>query len=248
MFWVFKLQKREGVESFRLKRLPEFLKTNLKIFASSISYSKTAHAHPPSTREPRADGLSPTDTQNLLDILKELRRKITENKHADHYQLMRTKVKSECTEYENIDKLREIKTKVSKEIETLKLESSSLRNKANNLGATSEACFGDYRLKSLPDYQVSDNDRLSVQKHEAQILQFEHLVHERLGAFNQKLKAFKTRKATLLEKIKQTGDEVGKINVQLNLEPETIHACFYPELEQPDNLIAVTPADFAEHL
>lgn len=238
VFSVFKLQKRESVESFRLKNLPDFLKKEIQKI--SRQYSLVSHAEMPSRRG-NNDAPLIANTQNLLEILKEIRKKITESKNIDHYHQLKSKVKTECAEHDNIDKLRELRATVSQKIAEVKNEAESVKNldhKKETLMAKN--AFGDYKLKCLPGFTINEKDRISVEKYEAQIFLFEQFIHERLRNFNTDLDSFRKRKLTLLDKIEQTSATIQEINRQLGIEHTNIDVIYIALLEDPEQRIKVT--------
>lgn len=103
--------------------------------------------------------------------------------------------------------------------------------------------YGDYKLKTSPDYTVPENQRINYSKKHQQMVLLEGSIHKLKVDFNQKIQELKIRK-------KEIVDHVANLNVRLtgiNKELGTTEELFQPEIdkdaEYPENYFEIQDDD-----
>lgn len=152
--------------------------------------------------------------------------------------------KSEKFSREKMKREQEKRKKLRQELKAKEPKKEDIKNNAEIKRAQEN--IGDYKLKSSPDYEVPDKERMNMSKQKKHILLLEKFVYSVKMDFNKNLEKLRERKHTIIEKIKSTNIRIQKINEQLGVDEKLFEPSLDEELECPEKVFEVTDSEIVE--
>lgn len=132
----------------------------------------------------------------------------------------------------------EKRKKLRQELKAKEPKKEDIKNNAEIKRAQEN--IGDYKLKSSPDYEVPDKERMNMSKQKKHILLLEKFVYSVKMDFNKNLEKLRERKHTIIEKIKTTNIRITGINQKLSVDEKLFEPSLDEQLECPEKVFNVT--------
>ena len=115
--------------------------------------------------------------------------------------------------------------------------------------AYAETHMGDYKLKSSPNYEVPEGQRINAEKKEKQLLLLEESMHTTRITFNRKVLALREQKLELIKSTQKANQRIRSIDAELG-QPEASENLLDPQVvasEWPECRDVYTKADLAAY-
>lgn len=135
----------------------------------------------------------------------------------------------------------EKRKKLRQELKAKEPKKEDIKNNADIKRAQEN--MGDYRLKSAPDYEVPDKERMNMSKQKKHILLLEKFVYSVKMDFNKNLEKLRERKYEIINKIKDTNTRINDINTKLGIEEKLFEPKLDEAVECPEKVYMVTEED-----
>lgn len=166
--------------------------------------------------------------ENLKNELKEEQNRESEGKME---KFSREKMKRE----------QEKRKKLRQELKAKEPKKEDMKNNVEIKKAQEN--IGDYKLKSSPDYEVPDKERMNMSKQKKHILLLEKFIYSVKMDFNKSIEKLREKKLQFIDKIKNTNVRIVEININLELEEKLFEPKLDEAVECPEKIFMVTEED-----
>ncbi|CAD8122108.1 unnamed protein product [Paramecium sonneborni] len=242
-FMVKGFRNQASVQTFKVKKLSNFLIEQLKETYRLIEEERKNQENQPQIENKTQEKIQVQSQVKITAVdMKEEQQKATVQQLDPDQKVPQAKLERE--------RLRQEEERIKKEQELLEKSKPIELAKPENAPDIQEAIkqYGDYKLKSSPNYEVPDNQRMNVSKKRKHMYMLEEFIYNTKLKFNQQLLNLKKRKGNLIDKIKKYNQQIKKINEQLGKQEQLFQPDIDKELEDPHSFMEISDEQINEFI